>query len=243
MGKFMNQNNNNPINNQDIPQEDQAVSKLTEKQNEMIKQIQNNKQFKSIPYIADVTRPDVWAELKHAQLRYAGRLFDIIIVDPPWDSFSQLATHGFKPSYPLLKDSDLFNMPLHMIQTDGFMILWVVNSKIQQAWDFIHHHGYKYLDKFVWVKTTNADVVHSGNGNVVRHAFEEAWICGKGDYTIKKEGYKPPSVIASHIRFQSQKPDESYCYAENLCPGGYILEVFARNHNLKDGVVSMGNQI
>ncbi|KEJ82419.1 MT-A70 family protein [Oxytricha trifallax] len=102
---------------------------------------------------------------------------------------------------------------------------------------------FRYVDEFIWTKTTLDGQVRSGNGHATRHAFEKAFIFGIGNYKIRKDGYKVPNVVAAPIRNASQKPDEQYALAESLCPGGFMIEIFARNHNLRDGIVSVGNQI
>ena len=50
-------------------------------------------------------------------------------------------------------------------------------------------------------------------------------------------------IIFSRRRGQSQKPDEIYDYAEALVPNGFYLEIFGRRNNLRDGWVTVGNEL
>ena len=45
------------------------------------------------------------------------------------------------------------------------------------------------------------------------------------------------------VRETSRKPDEMYGLLERLSPGTRKLELFARQHNVRPGWVSLGNQL
>ncbi len=45
------------------------------------------------------------------------------------------------------------------------------------------------------------------------------------------------------VRETSRKPDEMYSLIERLSPGTRKLEIFARQHNVRPGWVSLGNQL
>jgi len=65
----------------------------------------------------------------------------------------------------------------------------------------------------------------------------------KGDLGNRVNYSATCDVIVSERRGQSQKPDEIYEYAENMVPDGSYLEVFGRRNNLRDGWVTIGNEI
>lgn len=50
-----------------------------------------------------------------------------------------------------------------------------------------------------------------------------------------------PSFL--QVRETSRKPDEMYSLLERLSPGTRKLEIFARQHNVQKGWVSLGNQL
>lgn len=50
-------------------------------------------------------------------------------------------------------------------------------------------------------------------------------------------------MLVSEVRETSRKPDEMYPLLERLSPGTRKLEIFARQHNVRPGWVSLGNQL
>ncbi|KEJ82801.1 MT-A70 family protein [Oxytricha trifallax] len=118
---------------QNIEQAKQKEPKLSENQNQGLRILQKLYYKKSIPYVVDVTHMEVWRELIWAQKLFGGRLFDVIIIDPPWNNFDENAVKGFKPSYHLLTDRQIFEIPFNKLQKNGFVIMWVVNGKMQTA--------------------------------------------------------------------------------------------------------------
>ena len=49
--------------------------------------------------------------------------------------------------------------------------------------------------------------------------------------------------MVAEVRETSRKPDEMYPLLERLSPGTRKLELFGRMHNLRNGWVSLGNQL
>ncbi len=47
----------------------------------------------------------------------------------------------------------------------------------------------------------------------------------------------------ANVRGKSQKPEEIYEIIEKMMPGSKKIELFARNNNLKEGWLSLGNQL
>lgn len=47
----------------------------------------------------------------------------------------------------------------------------------------------------------------------------------------------------ANVKGKSQKPDEIYELIEKMMPGSKKIELFARNNNLRDGWLSLGNQL
>lgn len=50
-------------------------------------------------------------------------------------------------------------------------------------------------------------------------------------------------VLFAEIREKSRKPDQLYHIIERMVPGGRKVEIFARNHNMRPGWLSLGNQL
>ncbi len=50
-------------------------------------------------------------------------------------------------------------------------------------------------------------------------------------------------VIVAEARETSRKPEEIYDIIERLCPGSRKVEIFGRKHNIREGWVTVGNQL
>ena len=50
-------------------------------------------------------------------------------------------------------------------------------------------------------------------------------------------------VIVEERGIQSQKPNELYVRIERAIPGGTFMELFARNHNVRSGWISLGEEL
>ena len=80
----------------------------------------------SVPLRADIRTFD-WERLAKAQRELTGRLFDVIMMDPPWQLATANPTRGVAIAYEQLGDDVIRLMPLDLIQTDGYLFLWVIN--------------------------------------------------------------------------------------------------------------------
>ena len=81
--------------------------------------------------------------LGEKQMKNGGRLFDIICMDPPWQLSTANPTRGVAIAYSTLTDQKIMELPLHHVQSDGFLFIWVINNKYQFALNFFKNHGYK----------------------------------------------------------------------------------------------------
>lgn len=50
-------------------------------------------------------------------------------------------------------------------------------------------------------------------------------------------------VIFAEVRERSRKPDQLYQIIERMLPGSRRIELFARNHNIRKGWLSLGNEV
>jgi len=173
-----------------------------------------------------------------------GRLFDIIMMDPAWKLTTANPTRGVSISYPCLADHELLNLPIPKLQTDGFLFIWVINSKKMLALDMFEKWGYDVVDSVDWAKMTVNRRLASGHGYYLQHAFETCLIGLKGRTPPGyNECHNVPDVIYSLRRGQSQKPEEIYKYCEELVKDGLFLEIFGRRNNLRNGWFTIGNEI
>ncbi|EGR32187.1 mt-a70 family protein, putative [Ichthyophthirius multifiliis] len=198
----------------------------------------------SIPICQDVTKFD-FQSLKLAQEKHSGQLFDVIMMDPPWQLSSSQPSRGVAIAYDSLSDEKIQNMPIETLQKDGFIFVWAINAKYRLTCKLIENWGYTLVDEITWVKKTVNGKIAKGHGFYLQHAKESCLIGVKGNVLNNDKFQKNISsdVIFSERRGQSQKPEEIYQLIQELCPKGYYLEIFARRNNLHDNWVSIGNEL
>ncbi len=175
----------------------------------------------------------------HQQLR--GRLFDVIMMDPPWQLSGANPTRGVTISYDSLSDQEIGKLPVPQLQTGGLLLLWTINAKYTFSLSLLDKWGYEYVDEVVWVKKTCNNKIAKSHGYWLQHAKETCLVGRKGPVQFAKVSI--PDVIFSQRRGQSQKPEEIYEMVEKLLPSGCYLEIFGRRNNLRDGWVTVGNEI
>jgi mRNA (2'-O-methyladenosine-N6-)-methyltransferase len=177
-------------------------------------------------------------------LKLNGRLFDVIVTDPPWQLAGENATRGVALNYDQMKDSDLLSsIPFfELMNPDAILFMWVINSRYVYALDYLTKMGFHPIETLTWAKISRTRLFARGHGYYLQHAKEECIVAIKGDCThFKWECFI--TCIPSEKRFQSQKPTAFYDMVESMCPNGNYLEIFSRRNNLRDCWISLGNQL
>lgn len=129
----------------DLEEEQKAkMSRNIDENNEALVEQHHNyiKQLWCIPLSINVKGYD-FENFANVQLKNAGRMFDVITIDPPWQLSSANPTRGVAIAYDTLSDKEILSMPFNLLQTDGFIFIWVINAKYRFALDFLDHFGYK----------------------------------------------------------------------------------------------------
>ena len=62
--------------------------------------------------------------MQDAQKKFGGRLFDVIMVDPPWQLSTSMPSRGVAIAYQSLSDEVIERMPIAKLQDNGFIFLW-----------------------------------------------------------------------------------------------------------------------
>jgi mRNA (2'-O-methyladenosine-N6-)-methyltransferase len=204
-----------------------------------------------VPVHANVTTYD-WSRLIAAA---APRGFDVVMMDPPWQLATANPTRGVALGYAQLTDGDIAALPVPALQPrGGWLLLWVINAKWQLCLDLLEKWGYELEDHVAWRKLTVNRRTANSHGFYLQHAKEvclvarrrvAAGAAGEADEeaAASAAGGVACSVINAERRGQSQKPEEAYRLAEALAPRGRYLEVFGRKNNLRDGWVTVGNEV
>jgi len=196
----------------------------------------------SVPIRADVRKFDFENLAKH-QKRATGKMFDVIMTDPPWQLATSNPTRGVAIGYEQLSDSLIEDIPFPSLQENGLLFIWVINAKYKFALELMEKWGYTLVDEIAWVKQTVNRRLAKSHGFYLQHAKETCLVGRKGSDPPGMVGNIASDIIASVRRGQSQKPVEIYEIIEQLVPGGNYLEIFARRNNLRNGWVSIGNEL
>ncbi|GJQ15220.1 hypothetical protein GpartN1_g7011.t1 [Galdieria partita] len=169
--------------------------------------------------------------------------FDAIMMDPPWQLATANPTRGVALGYNQLSDECIASLPIHKLQKNGFMFIWVINAKYRTALHLFQRWGYQLVDDISWVKYTVNRRFAKNHGFYLQHAKETCLVGFKGVLPSHFCGNVVGDVICSERRGQSQKPDEIYEIIEQLIPHGRYLEIFARKNNLRNYWISIGNEV
>jgi mRNA m6A methyltransferase catalytic subunit len=197
----------------------------------------------SIPICSDIRYFD-WQKLIDVKKKESNdKLFDVIMMDPPWQLSSSQPSRGVAIAYDSLSDLDIQDMPITCLQENGFIFIWVINAKYSIACRMIRQWGYKLVDEIIWVKKTVNGKIAKGHGFYLQHGKESCLVGVKGDVSHLTKGNIPTDVIFSERRGQSQKPEEIYQMIEKLVPNGTYLEIFGRRNNVRAKWVTIGNEI
>lgn len=170
--------------------------------------------------------------------------FDVIMMDPPWYLATNSCTRGVHISYSSLNDLEILDLPLNLLQQSGFLFLWTINNKFTKAIEMMQNWGYEFIDEIVWVKSTVNRRLAKGHGYLLQHAKESCLVGRKGQVGNGGSSFGiGEDVIVTERRGQSQKPEEIYELIEKLVPSGKYLEIFGRRNNLRNGWVTVGNEL
>lgn len=101
------------------------------------------------------------------------------------------------------------------------------------------------IPQIIWVRKNHNGNVAIGQGFYFLHSTET---CLVGVKYLKGEVLEFISkvsndVIFAEIRERSRKPDQLYQIIERMLPGSRKIELFARNHNIRKGWLSLGNEL
>ncbi|OHT09147.1 MT-A70 family protein [Tritrichomonas foetus] len=170
--------------------------------------------------------------------------FDVILMDPPWKIQNTKITRGVEITYGQLTDEEIMSMPLHFVQSNGFVFMWVIASAYSNGLNILKQWGYEVINHINWIKTSRKGIFHPSHGYYVQHSKETllVGVKGKGVSLIRPEKFYDVIDQPRNLR-QSHKPDCLYNIIEEMFPGGTYLEIFARSHNLRENWISIGLEL
>ena len=82
--------------------------------------------------------------------------------------------------YPLLTFTQIFNIPFHMLQDRGFVMIWVLADNEDRVVQKMIANGYRKYGKIIWVKSTKNSIPVNFIGKLQLHSTETMVIFGLG---------------------------------------------------------------
>lgn len=148
--------------------------------------------------------------------------------------------------YDTMSDDEVckLNFPKLQEQDGGLLFLWVTGRAMERARQIFDFWGYHQVEEIVWIKTNQLQkVIRTGRtGHWLNHSKEHCLVGVKGQPRGLNR-YLDSDVLVAEARETSRKPDEIYDIIERMSPGTRKIEVFGRRHNIRDGWVTVGNQL
>lgn len=138
-------------------------------------------------------------------------------------------------------------MPINSLLDQGYLFMWVTKARLQDALDLIHGWGYRFINWLVWVKTCEQELtyIEGAVGKYFEHASEIALVAIKGRSeqmgAVQLHGILPDTVLRPRTGLQSEKPGEIHTIIEEFIKDSTYIEIFARDNNLRNGWISIGN--
>lgn len=180
--------------------------------------------------------------------------FEVVLIDPPWrikgaqqnDSQFMFSNCRFSLEYNTMANSEIGRIPLHLLAGEGFIFLWILNSQLDASIEIMEGWGYELVEEVVWVKLKD-EKISLTHGYYFMHSYELCLVGYKRSRGAQqrlqvRQGVSWNAVFAE-VREKSQKPEDLYALIDIMFKGARKIEIFARNHNLRFGIFSVGNEL
>ncbi|MBT9173485.1 MAG: hypothetical protein DDT21_01886 [Syntrophomonadaceae bacterium] len=170
-------------------------------------------------------------------LETAGRLFPVLLVDPPWRyEHSISSSRKIENHYPTMLLEEICALPVSSIAApDSILFLWTTSPKLEESLQVINAWGFTYRTCLVWVKD------RIGMGYYARQSHELLLIARRGEMVTPEVSNRFLSVIEAEPGKHSEKPQIVYEMIEKMYPEFDKVELFAREK--REGWFSWGNQV
>lgn len=159
--------------------------------------------------------------------------YSIVYADPPWQYFTYSKKgqgRSAESHYPTMPKAEIQKLPVPRISAkDSVLFLWATAPCLIEAFELIEAWGFTYKTVgFTWIKQCRkSDKLFLGMGYYTRANAEYCLLATKGRVLARKS-HSVPSVIISHIREHSRKPDEARERIVELFGDIPRIELFAR---------------
>lgn len=194
--------------------------------------------FSHMEFLREVLPPQwISCDVRYLPFLILGK-FAVVLADPAWDIHMSLP-------YGTCTDEELMSLPIHELQDEGMMLLWVTGRSIEIGRKALKKWGYVISDELIWLKLNQLKrtIVTGRTGHWLNHSKEHLLVGLKGN---------PPwinrmtdiNTIVSGTRETLRKPDEIYELSERITGcHSRKLEIFGRDHNVRPGWFTIGDQL
>ena len=213
---------------------------LQEAEGKTIQDIQLAREIKKDPELEKVkTRTGALIELKKKKqkekiktLEAPEGLFQVIVIDPPWETIYNPTGRRGGAKYPTMSEIEIKDIKLPA-DKDCVLWLWTTNRFLHEAFHILEYWGFQYKNIFTWVKS------QLGLGDWGRTQTEHILLGVKGKPLVDFKNQK--NIIIADRKGHSEKPDEFYEMVEKCCFGKARLDYFARRQ--RKGWSSYGDEV
>ena len=170
---------------------------------------------------------------KFKQLKKPTGLFDIIVVDPPWE-FRMAYDPDFgrgEGDYPTMTLEEIKEIKLPA-KKDCVLWLWITNNMILEGFEVLEAWGYTFRNILTWDKEM------IGIGAWLRNQTEHCLMATKGKPLMNLTNQS--TILREKRTKHSSKPEIFYKMIEKLCIGEK-LDYFARRE--RNGWSSYGDEV
>lgn len=171
------------------------------------------------------------SEIESNKFKPPDGLFDVIVIDPPWQYGTEYDPNGRRAANPYpemsLEDIGAIDLPA---ASDCVLWLWTTHKFMRHSFGLLDKWGFRDVAILTWVKD------RMGLGSWLRSQSEFCIMAVKGK--PKVDLTNQTTVLEAPMREHSRKPDEFYAMVDDLCPG-YKIDWFSREQ--RAGWAQFGN--
>lgn len=185
--------------------------------------------------------------------QYAGKKFDIALIDPPWSYGKDLRSTGCAAHYDVMSVAEMQAIPIDKIMDEtSILFIWVTNTMGRVVHDLYEKWGYYWVtEAFVWVKGAMSGGLQKGMGHYTRSCAEKLIMVKRGtgqrhwveDHGISQVIEYETEAIATYGRLiHSQKPAIFHNLIRSMFgESRTYIELFARVP--RKGWLCVGNEV
>jgi len=164
-------------------------------------------------------------------ISFPKKKYGIILADPPWSytDKARAGNRGAESKYPCMKLEEIVALPVQNIAAKNCVLfLWVTPPMIREGLNVIKAWGFEYKTfGFSWAKRCKkSNGFFMGMGHWTRANAEPCLLAIKGKPKRVSGGVR--SLVVSHLREHSHKPDEVRQRIVDLMGDIPRIELFAR---------------